>query len=188
LASGRNPLPFPDRGSRIFAAASPEAKAAIVEVFARNGLRERFRFDTDGVLRSILFDGTIINWSAPDVTHRLRHATSTIGLVADDPVARAEDAAAWLRSHGSSADVVRDAEPGLPVVFLLTDAMPGKVLNVRQHVIQCRVRRNRRGVDPAIAVSDWIACVSRRDRVERAPATLQVSASIVSSSLSDATM
>lgn len=135
LASGRNPLPFPDRGSRIFAAASPEAKAAIVEVLARNGLRERFRFDTDGVLRSILFDGTIINWSAPDVTRRLRHATSAIGLVADDPVARAQDAAARLRSHGFSADVVRDAEPGLPVVFLLTDAMPGTVLNFRRHVI-----------------------------------------------------
>ncbi|MDR6992912.1 hypothetical protein [Luteimonas sp. 3794] len=135
LASGRNPLPFPDGGSRIFAAASPEARAAIVEVLARNGLQARFRVDTGGVQRSILFDGTIINWSAPGMTRRLRGATSAIGLVADDPLAQAEDAAAVLRSHGFSADVVQDGEPGMPVVFVLTDAMPGTVLNFRRHVI-----------------------------------------------------
>jgi len=135
LANGRNPLPFPDGGSRIFAAASPEAKTAIVDVLARNGLRERFRVDTDGVLRSILFDGTIINWSAPGVTRRLRGATSAIGLVADDPLRQAEDAAAVLKSHGFSADVVQDADPGVPVVFVLTDAMPGTALNFRPHVI-----------------------------------------------------
>lgn len=135
LANGRNPLPFPDGGSRIFAAASPEAKAAIVDVLSRNGLKERFRVDTDGVLRSILFDGTIINWSAPGVTRRLQGATSAIGLVADDPLASAEDAAAVLRSHGFSADVVQDVEPDMPVVFLLTDAMPGTALNFRRPVI-----------------------------------------------------
>ena len=135
LANGRNPLPLPDGGSRIFAAASPDAKAAIVDVLARNGLHERFRVDTDSVLRSILFDGTIINWSAPGVTRRLQGATSAIGLVADDPVARAEEAAAVLRSHGFSADVVQDVEPGMPVVFVLTDAMPGTALNFRRHVI-----------------------------------------------------
>lgn len=61
LASGRNPLPFPDRGSRIFSAPSPEAKDAVVALLARHGLRERFRFDSSGILRSILWDGTIIN-------------------------------------------------------------------------------------------------------------------------------
>jgi len=30
LASGRNPLPFPDPGSRIFSAPTPEAKEAVV--------------------------------------------------------------------------------------------------------------------------------------------------------------
>ncbi|VXC03078.1 conserved hypothetical protein [Luteimonas sp. 9C] len=135
LANGRNPLPFPDRGSRIFAAASPEAKAAIVDVLARNGLQERIRVDTDGVLRSILFDGTIVNWSAPGVTRRLQGATSAIGLVADDPLASAEEAAGVLRSHGFRADVVQHVEPDMPVVFLLTDAMPGTALNFRRHVI-----------------------------------------------------
>lgn len=33
LATGKNPLPFPDPGSRIYTAASPEGKDAIVELF-----------------------------------------------------------------------------------------------------------------------------------------------------------
>jgi len=53
-AGGRNPLPFPDTGSRIFAASSDEAKSAIVELLARHGLRERFQFDSSGIRRSIL--------------------------------------------------------------------------------------------------------------------------------------
>lgn len=36
LANGRNPLPFPDRGSRIFSAPSPEAKDAIVDLLGRH--------------------------------------------------------------------------------------------------------------------------------------------------------
>ena len=58
LAQGRNPLPVPDPGSRIFAAASPAAREAVVALLARHGLRERMRVDTDQVQRSILTDGT----------------------------------------------------------------------------------------------------------------------------------
>ena len=35
---GRNPLPFPDFGSRIFAAKSPEAKEALVSLLAEHCL------------------------------------------------------------------------------------------------------------------------------------------------------
>lgn len=135
LVAGRNPLPFPDGGSRIFAAASPEAKAAVVELLARNGLRERFRFDSEGVQRSIFYDGTIVNWSGPVVATRLRGATSGIGLVADDPEAQAEAAASFLRTRGFRADVLKDVEPGMPIVFVLTNAMPGTALNFRPHVV-----------------------------------------------------
>ena len=31
--------------------------------------------------------------------------------------------------------VVLDAEPGLPIAFVVSDAMPGTVLNFRRHVI-----------------------------------------------------
>ncbi|WEN14777.1 hypothetical protein PY254_16315 [Rhodanobacter sp. AS-Z3] len=135
LASGRNPLPFPDPGSRIFAAQSRRAKDAVVALLARHGLKERFRFNTKGVQRSILWDGTIINYSSPDISRKLGSATSSIGLVSDDPTSSANDAAEFLRSKGFVARVVLDAEPTLPIAFVVTDAMPGTVLNFRRSVI-----------------------------------------------------
>jgi hypothetical protein len=135
LTTGRNPLPFPDHGSRIFSAASPQAKDAIVALLAQHGLRERFQFNTDGVVRSILWDGTIINHSSAEVAQKLGSASSSIGLVADDPVASANHAAEFLRSRGFEARVVLDAEPELPIAFVVSNAMPGTVINFRKHVI-----------------------------------------------------
>jgi len=65
MAKGRNPLPFPDHGSRIFSASSADAKEAIVELLAQQGIHERFQMDSSGILRSIMWDGTIINGSVP---------------------------------------------------------------------------------------------------------------------------
>jgi hypothetical protein len=68
ILAGRNPLPFPDVGSRIFTAATPAAKATIIDLLAQYGVRERFQVNTNGVLRSIMWDGTIINCPDPEVT------------------------------------------------------------------------------------------------------------------------
>lgn len=135
-ASGRNLLPFPDRGSRIFSAASPEAKAAIVALLGRYGVRERFQFDSSGIRRSIMWDGTIINVQPPETYERLGSPGASIGLVAADPVAAAGDAAQFLRDQGFAAQVVLDVEPELPIAFVATDAFVGTVLNFRKHVIR----------------------------------------------------
>ena len=134
LLRGRNPLPFPDGGSRIFATPSVEAKEAVVELLCRHGLRERFRFDTGGVRRSIFRDGTIVNSSDPAVLEKLHHPAASIGLVADDPAAAATRAAEFLRERGFTGEVVLDAEPELPIAFVVTDAFSGTVLNFRRHV------------------------------------------------------
>ena len=81
LSFGKNPLPWPDPGSRIFSAASPEGKAAIVELLARHGVEERFKADSGGVLRSIMWDGTIINFSPPEITNEIGGVTSAVGLI-----------------------------------------------------------------------------------------------------------
>jgi hypothetical protein len=134
LLRGRNPLPFPDGGSRIFTTPSAEAKTAIVELLRDHGLRERFQFNSAGVLRSILWDGTIINTSDASVLRKLKQPAASLGLVATDPVASARAAAAFLQRRGFSAEVVLDAEPELPIAFVVTDAFTGTVLNVRTHV------------------------------------------------------
>ena len=135
LVMGRNPLPFPDVGSRIFATSSPEAKAAVVALLKQNGIRERFRSDSSGILRSIMWDGTIINYSPPEVLQKLDSATSGIGLVASDPVASANQAVEFLRSRGFEARVVSDVDPDLPIAYVVTNAMPGTIINYRKHVI-----------------------------------------------------
>ena len=135
LTLGRNPLPFPDNGSRIFSAASGEGKNAIVELLAIHGIKERFQADTGGVRRSIMWDGTIINLPSPEVAQKLNSPAASIGLVADDPIASANEAANFLRSKGFKAEVVLDAEPELPIAFVLTDAMTGTVINFRKHLI-----------------------------------------------------
>ncbi|GGD48087.1 hypothetical protein [Pseudoxanthomonas indica] len=135
LASGRNPLPFPDRGSRIFTTPSPEAKEAMVALLARHGVKERFEANSTGILRSIMWDGTIINYSPPEVLQKLGHASASIGLVSDDPVASAKDAAQFLRDRGFEAKVVLDAEPAIPIAFVVTNATSGTVLNFRKHLI-----------------------------------------------------
>ena len=136
MAAGRNPLPYPDAGSRIFAAASPESKQAIVDLLARHGIEERFQVDSSGIRRSIMWDGTIINFSPPEVSEKLGNPSASIGLVSSDPVASANAAAAFLKSRGFSAEVVLDAEPALPIAFVVTDAMVGTVLNFRKHVTE----------------------------------------------------
>jgi hypothetical protein len=136
ILSGRNPLPFPDVGSRIFSAASPAAKATIVDLLAQHGVRERFQADGPGVLRSIMWDGTIINYPDPAVVQRLGAATASIGLVADDPVAAARAAAAFLTTRGFRAEVMLDLEPGLPIAFVVSNVFAGTVLNFRKHMTQ----------------------------------------------------
>ena len=135
IVLGRNPLPFPDNGSRIFSAASGEGKDAIVELLAIHGIKERFQADTGGVRRSIMWDGTIINLPSPEVAQKLNSPAASIGLVTDDPIASANEAANFLRSKGFKAEVVLDAEPELPIAFVLTDAMIGTVINFRKHMI-----------------------------------------------------
>ena len=135
ILAGRNPLPFPDGGSRIFTAATPAAKAAVVELLAQYGVRERFQVNTTGVLRSIMWDGTIINCPDPEVTRRLGSPRASIGLVSPDPALSAAQAATFLKTRGFEAEVVLDAEPDLPIAFVVTNVFSGTVLNFRKHVI-----------------------------------------------------
>ena len=134
ILRGRNPLPFPDVGSRIFTAATPAAKATIVDLLAQHGVRERFQANSSSVLRSIMWDGTIINYPDPTVMQRVGSATASIGLVADDPAAAAHAAAAFLQARGFSAEVVLDVEPELPIAFVVSNVFAGTVLNFRKHM------------------------------------------------------
>lgn len=136
-AFGRNLFPFPDNGSRIFAARSHAAQDAIVAILAKHGVTQRFRGDTEGVRRAIMWDGfTLVTCPEPWVLEKLGGAGGSIGLVVDDPVRRATEAAEFLRSKGFSARVVTDAEPEIPICFVVTDALVSTALNFRKHAVK----------------------------------------------------
>lgn len=135
-AAGRNVLPFPDNGSRIYSATSHAAQDAVVALLAQHGVTQRFRGDTPGVRRAIMWDGTIINCPEPWVLDKLGGVSGSIGVVVADPVQAAESAAAFLRARGFEARVVLDAEPEIPIAFVVTDAMRGIALNFRKHAVK----------------------------------------------------
>ncbi len=135
LTTARNPLPFPDPGSRIFTASSVEARDAVVALMELHGIGERLQANTPGVSRSILMDGTIINHPSPEVLQQVGGAVACIGLVADKPDEAARAAATFLQERGFSARVVLDVEPGMPIAFVLTDALTGSCINFRRHII-----------------------------------------------------
>lgn len=135
-ANGRNPLPVPDPGSRIFTTSSPAARAAIVELLGIHGVRQRFRMDSSGIERSIMWDGTIVNYSPEEILRKVDGATACIGLVSDDPEASAISATEFLRQRGFAARVVLNVEPNFPVAFVLTDALRGKAINFRKHIMK----------------------------------------------------
>jgi hypothetical protein len=133
VASGRNPLPVPDPNYAVFTTPSVAAQHAIVDLLRSHGIRPRYRMDSDGVHRAILWDGTIVNHTAPELFERLGRPAAAIGLVDPDPAAAALRAVRSLRERGFTASMIEGAEPGLPIVFVTTDALNGSVIVIRKH-------------------------------------------------------
>jgi len=133
VASGRNPLPVPDANYAVFTTSSVAAQHAIVDLLRSHGVPPRYRMDSDGVQRAILWDGTIVNHTSPELFERLGRPAAAIGLVASDPAAAALQAVRSLREQGFQASMIEGAEPGLPIVFVTTDALNGSVIVIRKH-------------------------------------------------------
>lgn len=140
LVTDRNPLPFPDRDYAVFSARSERALVAMEEVMRLHGHRPRFRIDSDEVRRTLFSNGTIINSPTPAMHAVVGDAGAAIGFVVADPDASARAVAELLRGHGFRAEPVYDAEPGLPISFVLTDAMHGTALVFRKHVLEMGAR------------------------------------------------
>lgn len=136
LALDRNPLPFPDRDYQVFSASSAEALVAMEEVMTSLGQRPRFRADSPNVQRTIFASGTIINQPDPGMVASLGPHGAALGFVVDDPDATARQVALQLQRRGFQAASVHDAEPGLPIAFVRTNALSGSVLVFRKHMLR----------------------------------------------------
>lgn len=140
LAHDRNPLPFPDRDYQVFSASSAEALVAMEEVMQSLGQRPRFRADSPNVQRTIFASGTIINQPDPRMSEMLGSPGAALGFVVDDPDATSRQVARQLQGRGFKSESIHDAEPGLPIAFVRTDALSGSVLVFRKHVLRMGAR------------------------------------------------
>jgi hypothetical protein len=59
-----------------------------------------------------------------------------LGFVVGDPDRAARESAQLLQEAGFHAEVIRDAEPGLPIAFVTTDALISGALMFRKHVLK----------------------------------------------------
>lgn len=136
VAAGRNPLPFPDRQYHVHSASSAAALVALEDLMRQHGDPPRFRADGPEVQRTIFASGNIINQPEPSMRSRLGDPGAALGLVVDDPDASAREVAARLRELGFEATSIHDAESGLPIAFVQTDALVGSVIVFRKHVLR----------------------------------------------------
>lgn len=136
LVKDRNPLPFPDRDYHVFSASSVSALAALERIMELFGHRPRFRIDSDNVERTVFSNGTIINRPHPQMAAQLGDPAGALGFVVPDPERAARAAAQVLVASGFQAAVILDAEPGLPITFVKTNALVSGALVFRKHVLK----------------------------------------------------
>jgi hypothetical protein len=136
VARDRNPLPFPDRDYHVISTSSQAGLSALEELMQQFGHAPRFRIDSDQVDRTVFTNGTIINSPHPHMLAQLGDPAAALGFVVPDPDAAAAKAIDLLRRHGFRADVVVDAESGLPIAFVTTDALKSAALVFRKHVLK----------------------------------------------------
>ena len=136
LVRDRNPLPFPDRDYHVFSASSPAALVALEGLMQEFGHRPRFRIDSEQVDRTVFSNGTILNCPRTHMLDRLGNPGGALGFVVADPVAAARDAARRLEAAGLRAEVLLEAEPGLPIAFVKTNALISGALVFRKHVLK----------------------------------------------------
>jgi hypothetical protein len=159
--SGRNLLPVPDPGSRLFAARSVAAQDALLAIIERHGPAQRFWGITPGVRRAILWDWTVLTVPDAGTLAKVDGAGGSLCLVADDPVGRAEEAAHFLRAHGFAARVVTEAEPEVPIAFVVTDALVGTTLGFRRHALRFPFPQPRSAAPRTLSAADVTREVAR---------------------------
>jgi hypothetical protein len=136
LITDRNPLPFPDRDYHVFSASSPPALAALERLMQNFGHRPRFRIDSDQVDRTVFSNGTIINHPHSQISAVLGNPGGALGFVVSEPDGAARESAQLLEAAGFRAEVILDAEPGLPIAFVKTNALISGAVVFRKHVLK----------------------------------------------------
>ena len=112
----RNPLPFPDRGHRIFGVPDERARRTVVELLGEvSALKERWTFDSGQVHQTLMWDGlTSIHYLDPEVQKTRKLLGSGLSVPTRDPQLSAMRAVEFLKNAGYEAKLVEGLILDLP--------------------------------------------------------------------------
>lgn len=137
LLFGRNPLPVPDRGHRLYAVPNERARDAALQVFKLAGVRGAVRFRTGPSDQTVLSDNTT---TLHILSGDSGQSGNGVSLVVRNPARAAEEAVAILCQAGFSAQRLQTgAVSGLPsdeLVVITSDAFTGWALGFRRHQLK----------------------------------------------------
>ncbi|QQG46257.1 MAG: hypothetical protein HYY55_00205 [Candidatus Niyogibacteria bacterium] len=123
-ASNVFPLPFPDRGHRLFGVRDEKAAEAVIAVLEENGLRKKWAFDAEPTHQVVMSDNmTVIAWFDEAASKLPKNA---ISVAVDNPRSSAARAVAILRMkryEASFSQPMKDL-PDNTLYLVKTDAMP----------------------------------------------------------------
>lgn len=116
------PLPFPDKGHRLFEARNEAAAKTLVAILEKNGLRKGWSFNAEPSHQIVMGDKmTVIAWFDKEAGNLPKN---TISLAVENPHVSAIHAKMTLLTDGHSASV-RQPVKDLPLWLVETDAMVG---------------------------------------------------------------
>lgn len=139
LFIAKGPIPFFDKGFRIYATKDEAARDAVVEMLSQFGLKPRYRIDSDsgGVYRALMSDNTtIINYMKPDQWNAMGSPSAGLAITVRNPNHAAQAAVEMLRKSGYEAEVQGEFDSDVPagaMVSVQTNAFVGTVLIFRRH-------------------------------------------------------
>ncbi len=133
-----NPLPFPDRGHRVFGVKDEQTRAFVVKLLETlSGKKARFTFDSGKIHQTILHDNLTsihyIDEKPEDVP------ASAISFAVKNPLASANRAIEMLQNAGFQAKIIEGIETDLPPNYLVpvwSDAFDGWALVFRRSLIK----------------------------------------------------
>lgn len=132
----RGPVPFFDKGFRIYTARDEHALRTMVEVL-RPYLKPRYRIDGPDISRVLMSDNmTVINYQDTKLRERMGNAAAGLAVVDRHPQRAAERAVTALREGGYEAEILGELLRDVPrgsMVVVSTNALTDTVLLFRKH-------------------------------------------------------
>lgn len=112
-----NPLPWPDRGHRVFGVKNEEARHLLVHILAAYALKENFTFDMGPSHQTIMMDGTTVihhfdERARGEEPYRL--TGTALSIRASNPREAALEIQKKINGAGFKTVLVEDMIPGLP--------------------------------------------------------------------------